>query len=278
MVQLYSGRPPSWPTTLGITVDIMLMSIAATKIDTSTAMVGASFSRGILIVLYCSVTRGRRWVVEPQHISLHESRGTTPRWRGIAVCWQSPTHSNSPLLFLLLGADQGVGMALAQAGVGDADELRALAELGQAARAEVAHARAQPANQLEHHVAHRAAVGDDGLHALRHPRIELLLVDAEGEAAEAIDGRALRGHAAVDLDAGAVAQDRRARALVGAGQEAADHHTGRPRRERLGHVARHPHAAVGHDRHAVRRGGPHAVHHRRELGHADARDHARGAG
>jgi hypothetical protein len=40
---------------LGITVDMILMSIAATKMDTSTAMVGASFSRGIFMTLHRSL-------------------------------------------------------------------------------------------------------------------------------------------------------------------------------------------------------------------------------
>ena len=57
-------------------------------------------------------------------------------------------------------------------------------------------------------------------------------------------------HAAVNLVASALVQDRLARALFGAGEKAADHDARGAGRQRLGDVARELDAAVGDDRDA----------------------------
>ena len=58
------------------------------------------------------------------------------------------------------GDDDVVDVALAEAGVGDADEARVGLQLCDGAAAEVAHAGAQAADELVDHGFERAAVGD----------------------------------------------------------------------------------------------------------------------
>src|SRR3954466_18413 len=64
----------------------------------------------------------------------------------------------------LLGDRHVVGVALAEAGAGDANEARLL-ELLDRRRAGVAHRLAQAADQLAEHRAHRPLVRDAALHA-----------------------------------------------------------------------------------------------------------------
>ena len=80
---------------------------------------------------------------------------------------------------------------------------------------------------------------------------DLLLEIAVGRAAR---HRAERAHAAIGLVGAALVQIDLARALVGAGEQRADHRAVGAGGDRLGEIAGVADAAVGDDRHAVRCG------------------------
>src|SRR6266571_3204946 len=65
----------------------------------------------------------------------------------------------------LLRDDDIVDMAFAQSSTGDADETGTLAQILDGTTAAVAHARAQPTDQLIHHIGEGAFVGDTPLDA-----------------------------------------------------------------------------------------------------------------
>ena len=130
--------------------------------------------------------------------------------------------------------------------------------VGMFGAAAVAHAGAQAADQLMDHRGDAAFVGDAPFDAFRHqllaaPRaaveVELVL---EVAVAAAAAHRADRAHAAVLLEAAALVEDHLARALVGAGEQVADHRRARADGDRLGDVAGEADAAVGDDRDVVR--------------------------
>src|SRR5205807_1712386 len=170
--------------------------------------------------------------------------------------------------------DLVVDVALAEAGQGDANELRVAPQLGQRRAAAVTHARAQTAHELVHHGRDAAFVSDPAFDAFRHellgglrPRaVEVELVLKVPIAAAAAH-RADRAHAAVLLEAASLIQNHLARALVGAREQIADHRRARADRERLGDVARVADAAVGDDRDVVRLGRPRALHDRGDHRH-----------
>src|SRR5437016_13404464 len=79
-----------------------------------------------------------------------------------------------------------VHVAFAQAGAGDAHELRLLVQLGQRARADIAHGGAQTAGELVQHGRGRALVGHLAFDALRDKLervLDVLLEVAVGGAA-----------------------------------------------------------------------------------------------
>src|SRR5690606_34315337 len=86
-----------------------------------------------------------------------------------------------------------------------------------------------------------------------------------------------RSHAAVFFESLALENDDLARALVGAGEEAAEHDGAGAGRDRLGDVTGVLDAAIGDDRDAVLLGGPGGVVDRRDLWDAGAGDDACGA-
>src|SRR5690606_38900863 len=175
-------------------------------------------------------------------------------------------------------------LAFAHAGAGDAYELRLALELLDGRAPAVAHAGAQAAHQLVDHRRDRALVGDAALDALGHQlvgafarrRIQLELV-LEVPVAAAAAHRANRAHAAILLERPALVEDDLARALVGAGKEAADHHRAAADGNRLGDVARVADAAVGDDRDAALARHLRALGHGRDHRDADAGDDPRGA-
>src|SRR5436305_3841668 len=69
-----------------------------------------------------------------------------------------------------------VDVAFAQAGCGDAHELRLLTELGKVFRPDISHRRPQAARELMHDVADRALVRHLALDTLR-PQLERVLAD-----------------------------------------------------------------------------------------------------
>ena len=107
--------------------------------------------------------------------------------------------------------------------------LRVTLQGRESAAAAVAHAGAQAADELVNHRRDAALVRDAALDPLGHEllgrlrvRIEIELV-LEVAVAAAAAHRAERSHAAVFLEAAALVENHLARALVGAGEQAADH-------------------------------------------------------
>src|SRR5512138_3877041 len=131
-----------------------------------------------------------------------------------------------PVVRRFLLDDHVVDVALLEPRRGDADEARLHPELRDRLAAEVAHAAAEPAHELEDGHLDGALVRHAPLDALRdelvgvgHVRLEVavlrpLLHGAEG------------AHAAVLLVAAALVEDHLARRLLGAGHERADHDRG----------------------------------------------------
>ena len=147
--------------------------------------------------------------------------------------------------------------AFAQARGADADQPRFTLQRGDVRAAAVAHAGAQPAGQLVDHRRDAALVGDPSFDAFRHQLLAGFGVGIEVEfvlevaIAAAAAHRAERAHAAILLEAAALIQDQFARALVGAGEQAADHHRAGADRHRFGQVAGVADPAVGDDRDLV---------------------------
>src|SRR5690625_2416668 len=97
-------------------------------------------------------------------------------------------------------------MAFAEAGAGDADELRAVPHLLDRPVAGVTHRGAETADQLVDHIAGRAAIGDMALDAFGHELVgalDFLLKITVGRAAR---HGADASHAAIALVAAALVE------------------------------------------------------------------------
>src|SRR5688572_1146250 len=177
----------------------------------------------------------------------------------------------------LFGDDDVVDVRFAQTHGGRAHETRLGAQVVDGAAAGVAHAGLEPADQLVDRLRQRAAIRDapldplgDQLGVAGHLALEVPVAAAGAH-------RADRSHAPVHLVAAPLVQDDLARRLVGAREQAADHHRLRAGGDRLGDVARIFDATVG-DQHRVRRRQRlGAVVDGGDLGDADAGDDARRA-
>src|SRR5690606_1677328 len=165
-----------------------------------------------------------------------------------------------------LGDLDVVGMALAVPGLGDPHEAAVGPQALDVGGTAVAHAGPQPADQLVHRLRQRAAVGNAALDAPGHGRRGVILEVAV--AGPRLHG-AQRAHAPVDLVGATLVDLQFAGALLGAGEEAADHDAGSAGGDGLDDVARVADAAVGDDRHAVTVGLAGAVVDGGDLGHPD---------
>src|SRR5215471_18268471 len=175
-----------------------------------------------------------------------------------------------------------VRVAFLQASGRDLDESGVL-QLGDGARAAVSHGHAQPAYQLVGDGGERPAIGNLSLDALRdqlvlaqHVVLEVPVLGV-GLTPLPVAHRAEGAHAAVGLVLLAVDEDHLARALLTAGQQAAEHHGVRAGRDRLGYVAGVLQAAVADDRDSGRAGRQRRLVDRAHLRDADAGDDPGGA-
>src|SRR3989344_2482097 len=167
-------------------------------------------------------------------------------------------------------------MRLADTGRGDAHKLGAGAHELDVGRTGITHAGAQTAHELVDHVHHRPLVRNAPFDALGHQLVggraflEIAVARTLAHGAE-------RAHAAIALVGAALVDLDLARRLVGAGQHRTDHHAVGAGGDRLGDVAGIADPAAGDDLHvrALERLG--GIGDGRQLRHADAGDHARGA-
>ena len=157
--------------------------------------------------------------------------------------------------------------------MGDAHKLRLRPQLGQAAGTHIAHARAQPAHQLEKIVGQIALVGHLPLDPFRDVFAFAQAVPVAGQSLH----RAQRAHPPVFFEAAPFVDDQFAGRLGQAGQQAAKHHGVRTGGQGFDDVARVLDAAIGDDGDPVAVGLPGAELDGRDLGHAHSRHHPRGA-
>ena len=142
--------------------------------------------------------------------------------------------------------------------------------------ARVTHRGAQAAGELVQDRDDAALVRHAAFDAFRHELLDLGRGVLEVAVARAVRlrHRAERAHAAIRLVRSALVELDFARRFFGAGEQAAHHHAVRARDDGLGDVAGEADAAVGDQRHAVRRQRRGDVGDRGDLRHADARDDA----
>src|SRR5262249_30038174 len=150
----------------------------------------------------------------------------------------------------LFGDDHVVHVALAETLRRDANESRALLQLADRTRADVAHAGAKTSDELIENRRERAAIRNASLDAFRN---ELLVRRARLAVAifAALLHRAERAHASIHFVRATLVENHVAGCLVGAREERAHHHAARARGDRFHHVARELHAAVRNDRNAA---------------------------
>src|SRR5512134_3552691 len=142
----------------------------------------------------------------------------------IFSAWMSTGLSVHPVVRGLLRDDHVVDVALAQARLADPDEARLLAQLGDRLAAEVSHAAAQPAHELQEVHLDGALVRHAPLDALGHELVGVGDLGLEVAIARSLLHRADGPHAPVRLVAAALVEDDVARRLLRAGEERADHH------------------------------------------------------
>src|SRR5688572_9674977 len=166
-----------------------------------------------------------------------------------------------------------VRVTLAHAGGADLQEARLSAEILQRAAAAVAHACFQSADQLMDVEREAALVRDAALDALGHELHVGLVALEVAVAAPRLHGLD-RGHAAVELVGAALEEDRLAGALLGPGEEAADHDRLGAGRDHLRDVAGEADAAVSDDRDVATLDAADGGENGGQLWHADAGDDA----
>src|SRR6266851_4201416 len=215
-----------------------------------------------------AVRRAEPWELAAQWV---------PAFAGMTIWgWAVRTGSHIlPVVRRLAGDRDVVDVALAQTRAGDADEGAVFLHLGDRAVAGIAHRRAQAADQLMHDVADRPLVR----HAAFDPfgdqlqRVDDFLLEiAVGRTAR---HRPDRAHAAVIFVAAPLIEKDLARALVGAGEQGAEHRAVGAGGDRLRQIAGEFDAAIGDHRDAVLPTFLDRVDDRGELRHPDAGDHAR---
>src|SRR5271157_2063897 len=173
---------------------------------------------------------------ESKHFIQHEPR---PLRAGFAV-----SASFNAIVGRFSRNDHIVHVAFAQAGVADAHKLCLFLKIADGCAAQIAHAGAQAANQLEYHGFKRPAVWHAPLDTLRNKLGQTVLVGAlalhnalaarfrAGQIVCALEitlARTLahggqRAHAAIALEAAALIEDSLAGAFVHACKERPDHH------------------------------------------------------
>ena len=167
-------------------------------------------------------------------------------------------------------------VGFAEAGGGDANEFAELREFGEGARADIAHATFEAADELIGEAVERAFVGDasfdsfgDGLAAFR----AFLGITIRGAGFHCSGGT----HAAIGLEGAALIKNCFAWSFFGAGEKAADHDAGGAGGDGFGDVAGIFDAAISNDWDAGAFCGFGGFEDGGDLWHAGAGDDASGA-
>src|ERR1700730_4645541 len=172
--------------------------------------------------------------------------------------------------------DHVMNVAFAESGGGDAHKFAALGECFQIFGADIAHAAAQPANELIGQSGQRTfiwnAAFDSFGYRLAALDIFLFLRVAVGGAFFHGGGRT---HAAVGFESAALIEDGFTGSFFGAGEKAANHHAGRAGGNGFGDVARIFDAAIRDDGNAGAFGGARGFCDGGDLRHTGTSDYAR---
>ena len=167
-----------------------------------------------------------------------------------------------------------MGVALDQAGAGDADELGLFVQLGDGGAAGIAHAAFHTAHQLEDVIGQGAPVRHTTLYALRHQLfVALLEVAVLAAVLHGGDGT----HTAVALELAALIDLALAGGFLAAGQQAAQHNGAGTGGQRLDDITGILDAAIGDDGDIILGGGAGGLIDGGDLRHADARHYTGGA-
>src|SRR5512133_1248560 len=127
---------------------------------------------------------------------------------------EPPRRLVDPVVRRFLRDDHVVDVALAQAGGGDADELRLGAKLADVPAADVAHPAPEPAHELEEDHPDRSLVGHAPLDPLGDELVGVLDVGLEVAVLRPLLHRADGAHAPVGLVAAPLVEDHLARRLL----------------------------------------------------------------
>jgi len=136
-------------------------------------------------------------------------------------------------------------VALAQAGAGNAHELRLGVKIREALGADIAHGRSQPAGELVQHICDRTFCTARGPLTPSGTSLSVSLISCWNSDRRPARHGGDRAHAAIALIGTALIEKDLPRGLVGAGEQRADHGAVGARRHRLSEIAGIFDASVG---------------------------------
>src|ERR1035441_2177732 len=188
-----------------------------------------------------------RWQHVPSAWFLRPHPWETPPRARYLTCWFRKLFDMQGLLDMIVGSlsrnNDIVNMAFAQSSAGNADKLRIRLQVGNCSAPQIAHPRAQSANELQNHAFQRSAIRHATLNSLGHKLRQAILARtlALHHILNAFRGRACivaalkialartqrhrrqRTHPAIRLERTSLVQNRLARTLVHAGKQRPDH-------------------------------------------------------
>src|SRR5688500_798846 len=196
-------------------------------------------------------------------------RGCAGRSTGCTANRNQERGSFDSVVRSLFGDEDVVHMALPEGRRSDLHKFGFGPHGGDITATEVAHAGAQPADELMDIESQRAFVRHPPFDAFGHKLVRVHHVRLAVTVAAPLPHGADGAHAAIYFVGSPLVENRFARALFRAGEETADHNRIRAGGERFGNVPGILDAAVGDNRHVVARRRLGATTDRRDLRHAD---------
>ena len=164
-------------------------------------------------------------------------------------------------------------MAFLQRSSGNLHELAVLLQLLNGCRAAVSHTGPQAAHKLEYRILHGSLICHASFHAFRNQLLRVLL---EIAVLAAVLHRRNGAHPAVYLILSSLIQLKCSRAFIASRENASHHAYIGACRDRFRHISGILDTAVRNDRDPIFSCCTVAVHHRRDLGNTDSRNHTGG--